>query len=218
MSKIYSEGHRAFQDQFDSRKLADGLEQVIVHDSVAGKDRPFIENSDMFFLSTIDGNGWPTVSYKGGYAGFVKIVDDQTLAFPIYDGNGMFYSTGNISEYSKIGMLFIDFEQPRRLRVHGTASVSSKDPLIGEYHEACLVVRVKIDNIFVNCARYIHKYTKQMQSINVPEAGLETPIADWKRIEEIQDILPGKDKGAAEKAGGTIPERDYQKEFWRGLD
>ena len=115
-------------------------------------------------------------------------------------------------------MLFIDFEQPRRLRVHGTASVTANDPLMAEYHEACLVVRVQIHNIFTNCARYIHKYEKQAPSKFVPTIERETPMADWKRVEEFQQFLSKKDQGAAEDAGGTISEQDYRKDFWCGLD
>jgi predicted pyridoxine 5'-phosphate oxidase superfamily flavin-nucleotide-binding protein len=218
MPDFYGESHRALQDQFDSRRLADGLEQAIIHDSLSRIDKKFITASDMFFLSTLDHNGWPTVSHKGGFPGFVKILDDQTIAFPCYDGNGMHYSAGNIQNHAKIGLLFIDFVRPRRIRVHGTAEVVIDDPLLADYHEACMMVRVKIDNIFTNCGRYIHKYTRKEQSEYVPSDGTETPVAEWKRVEEFQEFLPERDKGSADQAGGTISEKEYRKDFWRGLD
>lgn len=218
MSKFYSEEHRALQDRFDTRKLADTMENVVVRNTLTGMDKKFITDSDMFFLSTVDHNGWPTVSYKGGFPGFVKVIDDNTLAFPCYDGNGMFYSAGNISDNGRLGLLFIDFENPRRLRLHGTASVSGDDPLLADYHEASLVVRVAIENVFVNCARYIHKYRREAPSEFVPQAGVETPVAGWKRIAAYQDVLPEKDRAAAKKAGGPIDEKEYRAEFWKGLD
>lgn len=218
MSEIYGDKHRALQDQFDTRKLADGLENVVMRKALAGLDKKFIAASDMFFLSTVDHNGWPTVSYKGGFPGFVKVIDDQTLAFPCYDGNGMFYSMGNISQNGKLGLLFIDFENPRRLRLHGTATISADDPLLGDYHEASLVVRVAVRNVFTNCARYIHQYTKQARSKHVPQADVETPMADWKRINEFQEFLSDKERANAEKSGSLISEREYRKDFWRGLD
>lgn len=217
MPDFYGHGHRALQDRFDTRRLANRMASGVVRTELREMDKRFIATSDMFFLSTTDHNGWPTVSYKGGAPGFVKVVDDRTLAFPCYDGNGMFYSMGNLSEYPKIGMLFIDFENPRRFRVHGTASLSAEDPLIAEYKEACLVVRVAIVNAFTNCARYIHQYKKQGLSKYVPQADEETPPPDWKRIDDFQDVLPERDRGAAEKAGGVITEEEYRKEFWRGL-
>jgi predicted pyridoxine 5'-phosphate oxidase superfamily flavin-nucleotide-binding protein len=217
MADFYSDGHRALQDRFDTRRLADRMAGGVVRPELREIDMRFIATSDMFFLSTVDHNGWPTVSYKGGAPGFVKVVDDRTLAFPCYDGNGMFYSMGNLTRNPKIGMLFIDFENPRRFRVHGTASLSADDPLIAEYKEACLVVRVSIVNAFTNCARYIHKFTKREISKYVPKVDAETPPAEWKRIDDFQDVLPERDRGAAERAGGVITEQEYRKDFWRGL-
>lgn len=217
MSDFYGDGHRALQDRFDTRRLADRMGKSVVRTELREMDKRFIAASDMFFLSTVDHNGWPTVSYKGGAPGFVKVIDERTLAFPCYDGNGMFYSMGNLSRNSKIGMLFIDFENPRRFRVHGTASLSADDPLIAEYKEACLVVRVAIVNAFTNCARYIHKYTKHEISKYVPRPDAETPTPEWKRIDQFQDVLPERDRDVAEKTGGVITEQEYRKGFWRGL-
>ncbi len=217
MSEFYSDAHRALQDRFDTRRLADGLEKVVMRTALAEKHKRFIRASDMFFLSTVDHRGWPTVSYKGGFPGFVKVIDDRSLAFPCYDGNGMFYSMGNIADCAKVGMLFIDFENPRRLRVHGSATVSADDPLIQDYREACLVVRVAIENAFTNCARYIHAYAKQAPSKYVPRPDVETPPAEWKRVDVFQEFLSDRDREIADQAG-VITERDYRKGFWRGLE
>ncbi|MEL6984037.1 MAG: pyridoxamine 5'-phosphate oxidase family protein, partial [Actinomycetota bacterium] len=121
---FYSEAQRALQDRFDSRALADRVEQAIVTDTVEEMHQGFIESRDFFFLSTVNGAGEPTVSYKGGDVGLVSVVDPNTVAFPIYDGNGMFLSAGNIAESAKIGMLFIDFETPNRIRVQATAHLT----------------------------------------------------------------------------------------------
>ncbi|MSQ32379.1 MAG: hypothetical protein EXR59_03960 [Dehalococcoidia bacterium] len=94
---------------FDSRRIADRLEQVTVHDVFTDDDREVIESAPMFFLATADENGQPDCSYKGGLPGFVRIVDQNTLAFPNYNGNGMYRSMGNIVKNPQVGMLFIDF-------------------------------------------------------------------------------------------------------------
>ena len=193
MGDIYGEGNRGLQDQFDSRDLADRLGELIIHDELSDQDRIFIESRDMFFLSSVDEQGWPTVSYKGGDKGFVRAIDNKTIAFPGYDGNGMFLSAGNIVTDERIGMLFIDFENPHRLRLHGKAIVNVDDPLLDEYVEAQYIIRVTIENLFVNCARYIHKYEKIEDSGFVPKPGQVTPEADWKRLEIFQEVLPGKD-------------------------
>lgn len=113
---LYRGAQRALQDRFGARKLADTVSEVIVHDVLSDDDKAFIGSRDFFFLSSVNEAGWPTVSYKGGAPGFVRVLDDATLAFPSYDGNGMFLSMGNIAASQRIGMLFIDFETPHRPR------------------------------------------------------------------------------------------------------
>ena len=209
MSNLFDDDHRALQDRFDSRRLADRLEQTTVFTEVRGRNKRFIESRDMFFLATVDSQGRPTVSYKGGAPGFVQVVDDQTLAFPSYDGNGMFLSTGNIVGQGAIGMLFIDFETPQRLRLQGTASVHLDDPLLVTYAEADLVVRVAVDAVFANCSRYIHPHRKLTQSRYVPATGCATPFPGWKRIDDMQDALPERDAGKTDAAGGALTLFEY---------
>lgn len=190
MSDIYHEGNRQFQELFDSRPLADRLDQIIVHDNITPEEREFIEAQDMFFISTVDEAGRPTVSYKGGAVGFVKVIDEKTIAFPGFDGNGMFLTAGNINTNPDVGLLFINFENPQRLRLHGTASITPNDELLADYVEAQYIVRIHVRNLFINCPRYIHSYAQSGSSPYVPKAGCETPIPDWKKLDVIQDVLP----------------------------
>lgn len=200
MSQLYQDHHRQLQDKFDTRRLADRVEEVIVHDVITDEDKQFIEARDMFFLSTVNQEGDPTVSYKGGDPGFVKVVDEKTIAFPSFDGNGMFLSMGNMMANNKIGMLFIDFENPHRIRLHGTASVSDDDELLNDYHEAELIVRVTVNNMFINCPRYIHRFKKIEHSTFVPNPACATPVPEWKTLEVVQDVLPEKTKAAIKKS------------------
>src|SRR5215204_2494755 len=141
MTSTYHRGSRRLQDRFDTRRLADRLDERLVRGAVIdADDRAFIERMDMFFLATCDADGHPQCSYKGGDPGFVRVVDEHTLAFPVYDGNGMFLSLGNIRGQARVGMLFIDFEQPNRLRVNGVATVDEDDPLRAEFTGATVVV------------------------------------------------------------------------------
>jgi hypothetical protein len=204
MGTLYGAKHRAFQDRFDTRRIADKIEALAVHGEISDPDKLFIESRDMFWLSTIDNTGHPTVSYKGGDPGFVRVLDPHTLVFPLYDGNGMFYSAGNITGQSKVGMLFMDFERPNRLRLQGLATVREEDPLLSEFHEALLLVRVAVTALWPNCPRYVHRYSKVKASRYVPRAVCETPLAGWKRIDIIQDDLPGRDQGRASREGGVI--------------
>jgi predicted pyridoxine 5'-phosphate oxidase superfamily flavin-nucleotide-binding protein len=193
MAELYHAGNRQLQDQFDTRRLADRIDDKIVHDSISSGDRTFIERMDMFFLATADEQGRPQCSYKGGDPGFVQVLDEHTLAFPCYDGNGMFLSMGNLLRNAHVGMLFIDFENQWRLRFNGVASVDLHDPLLEAYPEAQLIVRVRAIDIFGNCPRYIHKLRLVERSRFVPRAACETPVPDWKRDDWARDVLPAQD-------------------------
>ena len=211
MSRMYGPIHRSLQDRFDTRRLADNVEKRVVLTEIPPEHKAFIESRDMFFLSTIDHHGRPTVSYKGGEPGFVRVLDGKTVAFPCYDGNGMFYSMGNLLGNGQIGMLFVNFEKPHRLRLQGIASVDDNDPLLSDYKEAQLVVRVAVTEVFRNCPRYVHRYKKIRQSEFVPQTASETPIAPWKRVDDVQTSLSAKDRARVEREGGTISREEYEK-------
>lgn len=188
--KLYHQGSRQLQDQFDSRRIADRLQQVTLHATFTEDDRRFIESCSMFFLATADGQGRPDCSYKGGMPGFVHIQDESTLAFPDYDGNGMFRSLGNILVNPQVGLLFINFEQPGRLRLNGIASLHDDDALLAGYPGAQLLVRVVAEHIFPNCPRYIHQMHLVQHSVYAPQPEHTPPEPDWKRMEEFRDALP----------------------------
>ena len=216
MSRLYGDNHRALQEQFETRRMADVIENVALETEVVGPHKDFIESRDMFFLSTVDHKGRPTVSHKGGDPGFVKVVDDTTVVFPSYDGNGMFLSMGNIKGNRNIGMLFISFEVPHRLRLQGDATIHDDDPAMDLYKEADLIVRVKVSEIFVNCPRYVHKYQKVDPSKYVPRTECATPLAGWKHIDMIQEVLPSRDQGRAEKEGGIVTMEEWYEKVAQG--
>ncbi len=193
---LYHQSSRKLQDRFDTRRLADRIEERIVRDHIDGDDRAFIEARDMFFIATVDAEGQPQCSYKGGEPGFVRVLDDRTIAFPVYDGNGMYLTTGNLLATTKVGLLFIDFEGRKRLRLNGNASVNDDDPLLREYPEAQLVVRVVATEVFPNCPRYIHEYKLVARSRFVPKSECETPVPQWKQSEWAHDVLPEGDPAA----------------------
>jgi predicted pyridoxine 5'-phosphate oxidase superfamily flavin-nucleotide-binding protein len=190
---LYSAASRKLQDRFDTRRLADRIEERIVHDRIDEGDRAFIEARDMFFIATTDEQGQPQCSYKGGEPGFVRVLDETTIAFPVYDGNGMYLTAGNLVATKNVGLLFIDFEGRKRMRLNGVASVDDADPLLPDYPEAQLIVRVRATEVFPNCPRYIHEYQLVKRSRFVPKAECETPVPQWKRSDWAHDVLPEHD-------------------------
>jgi len=191
---MYHEGMRRLQDERETRPLADRLEQVTVRDAFTAADRDFIERCAMVFVATADAEGRPECSYKGGLPGFVRVVDDRTLALPDYDGNGMYRSWGNVLVNPHVGLLFLDFEEPRRIRVNGTATIAGDDPLRAEFTGAVFLVRVRAERIFPNCPRYIHRMRLVEHSVYAPKPDVTPPVPEWKRNEAFRDALPERDR------------------------
>jgi predicted pyridoxine 5'-phosphate oxidase superfamily flavin-nucleotide-binding protein len=185
---MYTDGPRELQDRFDSRRLADRLQERFADGGLLSH-KTFIEAQRLFFLATADAEGRPQCSYKGGDPGFVRVLSDTELCFPSYDGNGMFLSAGNLLENPHVGLLFIDFSSPRRLRVSGTAAID--ETLAGEFPGALFAVRVTATDVFPNCARYVHRMELVDRSPYVPDAEGEAPEPEWKRSEWARDVLPG---------------------------
>ena len=187
---MYHEESRALQDRFDSRRIADRLAEKLLRAEFSDEDCAFIAQQSLFFLATADARGRPDCSYKGGAPGFVRVVSPDTLAFPSYDGNGMFKSLGNIAANPGVGLLFIDFQHGKRLRVNGRAALDLDHPLKAEYPGAQAIVRVRAEHIFPNCPRYIHRMQLVEASPYVPVAGSPAPVPGWKRNPAFKDYLP----------------------------
>jgi predicted pyridoxine 5'-phosphate oxidase superfamily flavin-nucleotide-binding protein len=198
-SPAYHAGMRELQDRFDTRRLADRLDEKLARQTFSDEDRAFIESRALFFLATADERGRPDCSYKGGAPGFVRVTGEAELAFPSYDGNGMFRSLGNLLVNPAVALLFIDFERPNRLRVNGSASALRDDPLLASFAGAQLIVRVRAERIFPNCPRYIPRMTTGEPSPYVPREGYTPPVPKWKRFDEFADVLPRDDPARGDR-------------------
>lgn len=186
----YHPGMRALQDRFDTRRLADRLDERLGRAVFSEQDKAFIESRPLFFLATADADGHPDCSHKGGVPGFVRVTGPGEIEFPSYDGNGQFRSLGNIGANPAVGLLFIDFESPKRLRVNGDATVLDDPEALARHHGAQLVVRVRARRIFPNCPRYIHRIDQAELSADAPRPGHVPPEAAWKSMPIIADVLP----------------------------
>lgn len=188
----FHDGNLYFQERFDTRRIADKLAER-AKDTLSSEDREVIEQADMFFLATSDHRGMPTCSYKGGDPGFITVVDDSTIAYPNYDGNGKYQSMGNVLKNDNVGLLFVDFVNQSRMRLQGVASTHEDDVLMPNYPGAQFIVRIAISEVYPNCARYVHKYELVERSQYVPRAGKEVPTPEWKQRDEIKGLLPASD-------------------------
>jgi predicted pyridoxine 5'-phosphate oxidase superfamily flavin-nucleotide-binding protein len=194
----FNDGSRGYQDRFDTRRLADRIDERLVRDWIDDDDRAFVERCDMLFLATADAEGRPQCSYKGGEPGFVSVVDKHTIAFPNYDGNGMFLSAGNALVNPNVGLLFISLIEQKRMRLNGVAAHLDDDPLLEAFPEAQFLWRVRVREVFPNCPRYIHRYELVERSHFVPKTGCATPVPEWKRRDWARDVLAAGDPARAQ--------------------
>jgi predicted pyridoxine 5'-phosphate oxidase superfamily flavin-nucleotide-binding protein len=198
-SIMYHDGNRQLQDRFDSRRISDRLEEKLTRTAFTADDKAFIESVIYFFMATADAEGRPDCSFKGGPAGFVRVTGDSELAFPDYDGNGMFKSLGNAVVNPNVGLLFIALHgKPKRLRVNGTATVSRDDPLLSQTVGAQLMVRVQARAIFPNCPRYIPDMTLTAPSVYAPQPGCDPVEPGWKSFDDFRDYVHPRQPTARE--------------------
>jgi len=195
-SVLYHDGNRELQDAFDSRRIADRLEEKITRSAFTSDDIAFIESRSFFFIATADADGRPDCSFKGGMPGFVRVSGPSEIVFPDYDGNGMFKSLGNILQNSAVGLLFLDFEKPRRLRVNADAVISRDDPLLELTVGAQMIVRCTARAIFPNCPRYIPTMQLVEPSIYVPRSEADPVEPGWKSNADFRDYIHPRQKTA----------------------
>ncbi len=186
--QLYGEAARALQDQFDSRRLADRLVELTVHDALDERDQEFIAQQSSVYVATVDDDGWPDVSYKGGAVGFVRVIDAHTLELPSFDGNGMFRTLGHVATNGRVGLLFLDASRPWRMRVQGGGEVITDPDQVSSVHGAQALLRIHVQRVFPNCGRYIHRGDAISPSVPVP--GHEPPVPDWKQMDAFADALP----------------------------
>jgi len=184
---FFHDGARVLQDRFESRRIADRLE-TMKRTVFTEDDKAFIESSIYFFLATADAEGRPDCSFKGGPPGFVRVTGPSELAFPDYDGNGMFRSLGNVGVNPNVALLFIALHgAPRRLRVNGAARIDRDDPLMGSTVGAQMIVRVEARAIFPNCPRYIPTLQLAEPSPYTPQPGRDPVEPAWKSFDVFKD-------------------------------
>ncbi len=191
LGELYGRESRALQDQFDSRRLADRLAEITLNDRLDDNLRGFIESTSSFYLATVDSDGFPDVSHKGGDPGFVVCLDDRTILIPSFDGNGMFRSLGNIINNGRVAMLFVSFgPEAQRWRVQGHAVVHTSGPAVERVHGAEAVIEVTVGRTFPNCPRYLPDPATGALSADMPRPGTEPPVAEWKTWEMFSEVLP----------------------------
>ncbi len=190
---FFHKGMRTLQDKFDGRRTAEAIERHRKHYSFWDDERDMITAAPFFFIASGFGD-YMDCSIRCGDPGFVRIIGDNVLEYPEYDGNSMYRTLGNITMNENIGLLFVKFDgQSRRIRINGKAQVISDPTQVASHFGAKLVVRVTCE-IYPNCPRYLPNMDAQLSSPHIPRphAG-PPPPPEWKGRDYIRHILPSDD-------------------------
>ena len=190
-SILYHEGNRQLQDAFDSRRISDRLEETLTRAAFTTDDKAFIESAVYLFIATADADGRPDCSFKGGAPGFVRVTGAGELAFPDYDGNGMFKSLGNIVVNPHVGLLFIDLQRQAETatRERGRRGCRATTRCSGRPWARSSSARVTARAIFPNCPRYIPKLQMAEPSEYVPQPGRDPVEPAWKGFDSFKDAV-----------------------------
>ena len=187
-TRLYHDGSRYLQDRFATRKLADRIEEVVAPPRSPTTTAPSSRAARSSSWPPRTARAGPTAPTRAA-ARLRPRARRETVAFPSYDGNGMFQSLGNVMVNPHVGLLFIDFESPRRMRVSGRASVREDDPCSRSSGGAAHRARAR-RAIFPNCPRYIHRMQMVEESPYAPCEGHTPPIPEWKTRPVFREVLP----------------------------
>ncbi|QDU21019.1 pyridoxamine 5'-phosphate oxidase family protein [Urbifossiella limnaea] len=186
---------KAIQSRKGSRKSYARMEQSGGWQTTVTSDlTEFLADLDMFYLGTANAAGQPYIQYRGGPPGFLKVIDDRTLAFADFGGNRQYISVGNLSENPQAFLFLMDYANSRRVKVWGTATVVEGDSeLLAKLSDPTYPGRVERAIVFtveawdVNCPQHIHQRVSQRQVAPVIEqlrqriSALEADLAGVRR-------------------------------------
>ena len=149
----FTEAVKAVQERLDSRRTYARGEQPDARapDALGPDEVEFIEVRDSFYMATVGESGWPYVQHRGGPPGFVRVLDEHTIAFPDYRGNRQYVSVGNLAGDDRVSLIFMDYPNRRRLKLFGHARIG--DASAGEKVERTMIIAV--EGFDWNCPQYI---------------------------------------------------------------
>lgn len=117
------------QQKFGTRRSYARMESSTDGYALSEREIEFIQNRDSFYMATIGENGWPYVQHRGGAKGFMKVINETTLAYADFRGNGQYISTGNIQASNKTSIIMMNYPRQQRLKIWAESNIieSGKD-------------------------------------------------------------------------------------------
>jgi uncharacterized protein len=172
MELAFSDSVRNVQEKYGTRAPYQKMEEKnAFRNQLTWQEKGFIQNRDGFYIATVGENGWPYMQYRGGPKGFLKVIDENTLGFPDFRGNGQYISSGNLNANNKTVLFMMDYANQQRLKIWAETDVlhAADHPdwveklKVSDY--AAIIERVFIFNVQAfdwNCPQHIvPRYTKE---------------------------------------------------------
>jgi predicted pyridoxine 5'-phosphate oxidase superfamily flavin-nucleotide-binding protein len=206
-SLVFTPVVKALQERYGSRRQYAKLEgSAVSKDSLGEEESWFIAERDTFYIASIGATGWPYVQHRGGPKGFLKVIDDHTIAFADFRGNKQFISTGNLSTDNRVALILVDYPRQARLKILGRAEIFEgekaqewmerlREPGYKASVERAFVIRVEAFDW--NCSQHITpRFTaEQIQEALAPfERQMQDLEQENKRLREAlarSDTKPG---------------------------
>lgn len=199
----FSDATKALQKEFGSRDAYEKIEKYHVVDGLSDNEIRFIENQDHFYMATLGDNGYPYIQHRGGPKGFVRVLDDHTLAFVDFSGNKQYISAGNIETNPNAALIMISYPHRARLKLFAKVRVVqlADEPELfaqinpGDYnHRPERMIVVDVQAYDWNCPQHItprfttaeieqafNKQGKRMDALDSENKRLKKEIENLKR-------------------------------------
>jgi predicted pyridoxine 5'-phosphate oxidase superfamily flavin-nucleotide-binding protein len=171
-SLVFTPAVKALQEKYGSRRQYERSEGSGPSPARLGRDETeFIGERDTFYIATLGSTGWPYVQHRGGPKGFLKVIDDRTLAFADFRGNRQYISTGNLVTDNRVALILVDYPRQLRLKILGRTEIFEgekarewiekvRDPDYKAVIERVYVIRIEAYDW--NCQQYIvPRYTEE---------------------------------------------------------
>lgn len=171
----FTESVKKEQEKYGTRKAYARMEESAERYVLTDKEITFIRSRDSFYMATTGENGWPYVQHRGGAKGFVNVLDETTLAYADFRGNGQYISTGNIKSSNKTTVLMMDYPSKKRLKLwakptiyEAGKNIELEAQLLTQNYQARIerIVILKIQAYDWNCPQHITpRYTEEEISL-----------------------------------------------------
>jgi len=171
-SLVFTQAVKALQERYGSRRQYAHLEGSGSSTARRGPDESgFISERDTFYIATLGSTGWPYVQHRGGPKGFLKVIDERTVAFADFRGNKQYISTGNLLTDNRVALILVDYPRQLRLKILGRVEIFEgeranewiekvRDPAYKAVTERVYVIRIEAFDW--NCQQHIvPRYTEE---------------------------------------------------------